>query len=264
MVAGTAERPWRGALAALPVALVLGVLTWRQCTTWRDARTLWARVVAVAPEHAYGHKSLGDVARDAGDLDTAVAEYRRAIALRPLAEAHMNLAAALAAQRRFDEAFEEYRTALGLNPRYAFAWTSYGATLEDAGRRAEAIAAHRRALAINPDLMEAHVNLGSALDAAGQSDEAMREFAAAIRLRPTPEVYNDLGLLLLRLGRPAEAAAALRQGIALRADISVLHANLAVALQRLNDPAGAAAELAEARRLDPKRAQSGGPDAAAP
>ena len=264
VVAGTAERPWRGALAALPVALVLGVLTWRQSTTWRDARTMWARVVAVAPDNAYGHKSLGDVARDAGDLGTAIAEYRRAIALRPLAEAHMNLAAALAAQRRFDEAFEEYRTALGLNPRYAFAWTSYGATLEDAGRRAEAIAAHRRALAINPDLMEAHVNLGSALDAAGQSDEAMREFAAAIRLRPTPEVYNDLGLLLLRLGRPAEAAAALRQGIALRADISVLHANLAVALQRLNDPAGAAAELAEARRLDPKRAQSGGPDAAAP
>src|SRR5207247_10085035 len=129
---------------------------------------------------------------------------------------------------------EGYRTALGLHPRYAFAWTSYGATLEDAGRRAEAIAAHRRALAINPDLMEAHVNLGSALDAAGQSDEAMREFAAAIRLRPTPEVYNDLGLLLLRLGRPAEAAAALRQGLALRADISVLHANLAVAPQRLN------------------------------
>jgi len=112
--------------------------------------------------------------------------------------------------------------------------------------------------------MEAHVNLGSALDAAGQSDEAMREFAAAIRLRPTPEAYNDLGVLLLRLGRPAEAAAALRQGIALRADISVLHANLGFALQRLNDPAGAAAELAEAHRLDPQRAQSGAPDAAAP
>ena len=264
VVAGTAERPWRGALAALPVALVLGVLTWRQSTTWRDARTMWARVVAVAPDNAYGHKSLGDVARDAGDLGTAIAEYRRAIALRPLAEAHMNLAAAFAAQRRFDEAFAEYRTALRLNPRYAFAWTSYGATLEDAGRRAEAIAAHRRALAINPDLMEAHVNLGSALDAAGQSDEAMREFAAAIRLRPTPEAYNDLGLLLLRLGRPAEAAAALRQGIALRADISVLHLNLASALQRLNDAAGAAAELAEAHRLDPQRAQSGAPDAAAP
>src|SRR5439155_17530201 len=51
-----------------PVALVLGVLTWRQSTTWRDARTMWARVVAVAPDNAYGHKSLGDVARDAGDL----------------------------------------------------------------------------------------------------------------------------------------------------------------------------------------------------
>ena len=246
----------RYALATLAVTLALGALTWRQCATWHDPRTMWSRVVAIAPDHCYGHKSLGDAARDAGDPDGAVAEYRRAIALRPLPEAHSNLAAVLAAQGRFDEAFEHYRAAIRIKPSYAFAWTSYGVALADAGRGAEAIEAHHRALAINPDLMEAHVNLGSALDAAGQLDEAMREYATAIRLRPTPEAYNNLGTLLVKLGRPADAVQALRQGIALRADIATLHENLGIALQRLDDRAGAAAAFREALRLEPGRASA--------
>ncbi len=241
------------ALALLVATLTLGTLTWRQCETWYDPRTMWTRVVAIDPDHCYGHKSVGDAARDAGDVETAIAEYERAVALRPLAEAHSNLAAVLASQRRFDEAFEHYRAALRIKPDYAFAWTSYGASLEDAGRRDEAIAAHRRALAIAPDLMEAHVNLGSALDAAGQRDEAMREYATAIRLRPTPEVYNNLGTLLLRLDRPVDAVRALRQGVALRADIATLQENLGIALQRVGDRAGAAAAFAEALRLEPGR-----------
>ena len=73
IVAGTG-RPWRRVLAALPVVLVLGALTWRQCETWRDPRTMWSRVVAIAPDHAYGHKSLGDALQKAGDFDAAVAE----------------------------------------------------------------------------------------------------------------------------------------------------------------------------------------------
>jgi Flp pilus assembly protein TadD len=111
-----AKHPWRRVFAVLPIMLALGALTWRQCETWRDPRTMWMRVVALAPDHAYGHKILGDVAQTAGDLDTAVVEYRRAVALRPLPEAYVPLAAALAAQRRSDEAFVEYRNAVRIRP----------------------------------------------------------------------------------------------------------------------------------------------------
>jgi Flp pilus assembly protein TadD len=96
------------------------------------------------------------------------------------------------------------------------------------------------------------------LDDSGRPDDAMREYETAIRLRPTPEAYNNVAVILLRQGRPAEAVAALRRGIALRADVAQLHENLSTALQQLNDREGATTEFREALRLDPSRAASRG------
>src|SRR5262249_61223326 len=130
----------------------------------------------------------------------------------------------------------------------------HGARLAEPAHRPEAIEAPRRALALEPNLMEAHVNLGIVLDDSGHLDDAMREYDTAIRLRPTPEAYNNVAAILLRQGRPAEAVVALRRGIALRSDGAQLHENLGTALQQLNDREGATAEVREALRLDPSRA----------
>jgi predicted O-linked N-acetylglucosamine transferase (SPINDLY family) len=69
---------------------------------------------------------LGNVLRDLGSLDEAIASYRKALALRPdLAGGHNNL----------------------------------GVVLKDLGRLEEAAASYRAALAITPDFTEAHSNL---------------------------------------------------------------------------------------------------------
>lgn len=231
---------------------VAGLLTWRQCGYWRDAGTLWAHVLAVRPDHAFAHKSLGDAARLRGDLPEAEAAYRRSLALRPLPEAYANLGSTLAAAGRYEEAFGYYRTAVALNPRYAFAWTSYGVALDEAGRPQEALEAHRRALGVDPNLMEAHVNLGSLLDDLGRHDEAIAEYHQALAIMPSVEAYNDLGVVLLKLGKPREAADQLRLGIALRAGVpAVLHENLGFALRATGDATGARAAFHEALRLDP-------------
>src|SRR5262249_43557342 len=241
---------WQAAMFT-PLLVALGILTSYQCATWRDARTMWTRVVERHPDHAFGHKMLGDVARRSGDLAGAESSYRAAIALRPLAEAYTNLASTLAASRRFEEAFVHYRTALALNPRYAFAWTSYGVALEEAGQREEALAAHQRAIAIAPGAMEAHVNLGSLLDDLGKPTEALAAHQPALRLMPSPEAYNDLGVLLMKLGRNAEAAQTLRLGIELRADVAVLYENLGFALRASGNPAAALEAFQSALRIDP-------------
>ena len=60
--------------------------------------------------------------KDQGNLDEAVACYRRALELKPdFAEAHNNLGNALKDQGKLDEAVACYRRALELKPDYAAA-----------------------------------------------------------------------------------------------------------------------------------------------
>jgi tetratricopeptide (TPR) repeat protein len=225
-------------LATTPIVIVLAFLTAMQAATWRDPRTLWGRVVAIEPTHAFALKSLGDAARLDGDIDGAIAWYGRSIAIRLYPDAETNLAALLAQRGRVDEAIAHYRAAIRADPGYAFAYTSYGVLLANSGRTDEAIAAHRQALAVSPGLMEAHANLANVLQTIGRSDEAMREYEEALRLRPSAEVYSNIGLMLLNANRPADAVAMFRRALALRTDIPVLHQNLARALKAV-------------RRLDP-------------
>src|SRR5262249_57125953 len=107
----------RGA-AGMGVVLYLAALTTRQVATWRDPRTLWSRVVALEPTNAFALKSMGDAARTAGDLDDAIAWYGGALALRPYADAEMNLAVVLAQRGRTDEAVAHYRAAMRDDPGY--------------------------------------------------------------------------------------------------------------------------------------------------
>jgi tetratricopeptide (TPR) repeat protein len=250
LVVAHAERPWWRVAAAVPLLLLLGVLTAVQATTWRDARTLWTRTLALDPGNPFAQKSIGDVARASGDVAGAIAWYQRAVAERPYAEAETNLASLLAAAGRWDEAFAHYEAALRSDPANAFAHTSYGVALSDRGRLAEAEDQHRRALALDPGLMEAHVNLGTVLDDLGRTDEALAEYREALRLRPSAEAYDDIGAVLLKTNRPAEAADLFRRALALRPDLAVLHENLGYALRATGDRTGAVAAFREALRID--------------
>ena len=58
--------------------------------------------------------------RNAGQLEPAIACYRKALELKPdHYQAHNNLANAFLAQGRLDEAIAEYRKALEIRPGYA-------------------------------------------------------------------------------------------------------------------------------------------------
>ena len=79
------------------------------------------------------------------------------------ADAHYNLGNALAERGQIDEAIAHYRKALEIKPDFAEAHNNLASALTRRGRVDEAIAQYRKALEIKPDYAEAHYNLGDAL-----------------------------------------------------------------------------------------------------
>jgi tetratricopeptide (TPR) repeat protein len=116
-------------------------------------------------------------AKSAGDLDTAVREFRRVTELAPnLAAAHMNLGAVLFEKKDYGAAIPPLRKALQLNADLPGAHAMLGVALLAQGYAAEAI----------PHLEKSGQGdlLGVALLEAGRAREAVDRLEAALEKRP--------------------------------------------------------------------------------
>src|SRR5438093_1617026 len=87
------------------------------------------------------------------------------------------------------------------------------------------------ALAIDPDSPIAHSNLGELLDRQGRPAEAIDHFQQALRTKPDfPLAHNNWGMALKGQGRPAEAIDHFQQALRLKPDFAIAHNNWGTAL----------------------------------
>jgi tetratricopeptide (TPR) repeat protein/serine/threonine protein kinase len=215
--------------------------------------------LALRPDSPVVFLNRGNALRDAGELDAAIADFRRAVALAPgYASAHNNLGHALMDKGRTDEAIVEHREAIRLDRDNRQAHYNLGIALMDKGRPDQAIAEYREAIRLKSDYPEAHANLGNALRDKGLRNEAIAEFRQALATQQDfPGAYaahNGLGNVLLDTGRPDEAIAEYREALRLRKDSADVHANLGSALKFRGRLDEAISEFREAIRLKPDSA----------
>ena len=248
---------WAATPLLVAVSVPLATLTWNQCHDYTDAETLYRATLRRNPAATMAYINLGILLleRPQPRAEEARAYLARAVQLEPAnAEAQVNLGAALHKLGRLDEATDVYREALRLRPADAGANNNLGATLEELGRLDEAAAAYRESLRRAPDSSAAHSNLGRTLLALGRPDEAVVELKEAIRLDPSVGTTQYLlGTALTEQGRLDDAVvafeAALRDPV-LRAAPEV-HNDFGVVLGRLGRPVDAVFQFREALRLDP-------------
>jgi Flp pilus assembly protein TadD len=118
----------------------------------------------------------------------------------------------------------------------------------------EAIAQFRVAASLNPDYGPALASLAHALDATGRigAEEARRDYERALALdHDQPETRCDLGLALLRLGKPAEAGSQFDLVLRDRPDFARAHYGRGVALALVGRRQEARFHLERALALDP-------------
>jgi tetratricopeptide (TPR) repeat protein len=199
----------------------------------KDSYEALQKASACLPEDAELHSNLGNVLRECGQVEQAVASYQRALSLRPdLAEAHYNLGVAWKDLGKPEAAAVSYRRALELKPDYAEAWNNLGVVLMEMGLHEEAAASYRRVLQLQPNHTLAHNNLGNALHAQGRFDEAVACYRLALELDPGyAEACRNLGNVLRDLGQFEAAAASYSRALALRPDHARTLYGLALTLQ---------------------------------
>lgn len=156
----------------------------------------------------------GEALEQAGRLDEAMSEFKRAVRADPgLAEAHMALGFHYRRKNLLSKAAEEFRTAASLAPSYD-SFFNLGHVLVDLGQPKEAIAAFQQGLAYAPGDPAVGYEIAYALYSAGEHAAALEQLQPLLQAYPEDwELHYLAGSCQLALGQAAVAQASLERAL---------------------------------------------------
>ena len=209
-----------GTAFALVVA-ALGIRAAIRNRDWHNSETLWTKTVQTAPESARAHTNLGEVALGKG---------------------------------RFQQAYQEFRTALEIKPDDAINHDNLAVVLLRYGQFDEAEQHLRRSLEIWPDYPKTHVNLGLIYLNRRQLDDAEQEFSVALGSQRITsgfraEILNNRGIVAALKGKLDDAEQMFADAVRMAPDSADAHANLGKAYLQKGRVQEGIARLAEAVKL---------------
>jgi DNA-binding winged helix-turn-helix (wHTH) protein/tetratricopeptide (TPR) repeat protein len=188
-----------GGLAEAHLSLAL-VMAYHE-RRWGDAEAAYRRGLELDPNYAAGHHWYAFFLMTVGRFDEALDERRRALEIDPLTPMlSVGLADLHIAMRRPDLALDAVKRTLERHPRF-WARQARGQALEQLGRHHEALQEFVGAERAAPDSVPVMSSLVGALAATGQAREARRRVAEIERrARSTLFPAFELGLMRIALG----------------------------------------------------------------
>jgi tetratricopeptide (TPR) repeat protein len=139
-----------------------------------------------APARADIHQRIGDIARSLGDVDGAIAAYRRALLLdQDFAVVRFQLARLLQVKGEDHEADRELTAALDAVPTYADATLELAKLRRKLGRPPDSLDLLVELLQRDPYHFDALIALGETLIALDRARDAVHAFARVLRFDPT-------------------------------------------------------------------------------
>ena len=218
-----------------------------------EAIAEFQKAIELKPDDPDAHRNLGTVYGEQGKEEEAAAAYEKAIELDPdFGEAYGDLAGIYTRLGRLSEAVAAGEKAIELAPDYAMAYNNLGFAYYTQGMLEEAIAEYKEAIQINPDFGKAHDNLGVAYMMQDQLDEAIAEFKEVIRINPDHVGgHVNLGAAYYNQGRLEEAIAEYKEAIQINPDLALPHKNLGLVYRDQDRVEEAVAEFETYLQLRP-------------
>ena len=173
----------------------------------------YARAYALLARAYSSLSFLGSISMDSiGPQQRRAAQ--RSLELDPnLAEAHVAMASALAADNRFADSELEMKRGLAIEPENVDLHFEYCALLLESGRPMEALAEAKRVRSLDPLSVGAIVLEQYTLEMLGRFDEARAATRAGLELDPTfVALYQNAGTIEAFTGHPDSALALLKKG----------------------------------------------------
>ncbi|MBT6428550.1 MAG: tetratricopeptide repeat protein [Rhodospirillaceae bacterium] len=167
------------------------------------------RAIEIAPDFAAAHTNLGNILREQGRLDEAIAATEVACELAPREPMNFaNLGSLFEENQRPDKAETAFREALARAPGEPGLLDALGRILIKLARPAEAMAALKAAIETAPGLASAHLNMGNLYQEAEQFGAAAKAYQTALDIEPNDiSARGNLALVNFRQGNLEQAEA---------------------------------------------------------
>ena len=249
----------RKAPNSLPAHQMLADIYIRQ-NRIKDAVPEMEQVVRLDPKDAATRNNLGVAYLQTAQYDKAVSLYQAAVARSPKDPAlAFQYAQALEQSGKHAEAAQAFEQDAALAPKDARAPFYAGMLYHQTGNDAKAAADLEKALALGAeDKYSAHMVLAEIDAHAGKTDAAIQEYTLASAAKPTDfSAVANRGVLNQNAGKKADAVAAYRQALTLKAATPQAQAQVQASLAGLlapDSPEEAATLLTQAAQNDPANA----------
>ena len=182
-----------------------------------QSKTAFETFVSLAPESWQANVFYGDVARQHGDLPAALIHYQKAADAKPASPApDLGLGTVYWEMGNFDLAITYLHKTLDRNPQAMQAVFELANIAVRRHSDSDAIPLLIEYLNAQPDALAAHADLGRAYLHLEQYAQAAAELRKAAAADEQGEIHYQLSEALRKLGRIAEADAALKESTEIR------------------------------------------------
>jgi tetratricopeptide (TPR) repeat protein len=203
----------------IPIAVIMGILTFKQCGIWLNGATLWDHAIKTQPS-ARAYLNRGSLYKDEKKYQEAIQCFNEALKINVADhEAYMLRGNVYFEMNKPDLAFSDYKKSLSIKPNYSTALDNVGALFGLRLQYDSALVYLNKALAISPGYSPSYKNRALVNLELNKNEDAIRDFKKFLEYNPNdPDIMNVIGVCYRNLGRYNDALTIINQAIAIKPD----------------------------------------------